>query len=137
MMRREIETAIKTKRNIVALMLEGFSFGTPAIANQLTGTLAPITKYQALSVPNEYFLEAMERLRSRFLNVPLTAVIHPPSVSAQQAATEQKSAAEAAPQVRGKRTYGPAILRARPSQLRPGRRNPLQHRGHPAQTRLR
>ena len=60
MMRREIETAIKTKRNIVALMLEGFSFGTPAIANQLTGTLAPITKYKALSVPNEYFLEAME-----------------------------------------------------------------------------
>ena len=79
MMRREIETALKTKRNIVALMLEGFSFGTPAIANQLTGTLAPITKYQALSVPNEYFLEAMERLRTRFLNVPLTAVIHPPS----------------------------------------------------------
>ncbi len=99
MMRREIETALKTKRNIVALMLEGFSFGTPAIANQLTGTLAPIKKYQALSVPNEYFLEAMERLRTRFLNVPLTAVIHPPSVSAQQAATEQNAAAEAAPQV--------------------------------------
>ncbi len=99
MMRREIETALKTKRNIVALMLEGFSFGTPAIANQLTGTLAPIKNYQALSVPNEYFLEAMDRLRTRFLNVPLTAVIHPPSVSAQLAATEQKAAAEAAPLV--------------------------------------
>lgn len=99
MMRREIETALKTKRNIVALMLEGFSFGTPAIANQLTGTLAPIKKYQALSVPNEFFLESMERLRTRFLNVPLTAVIHPPSASAKEAATEQKAAAEAAPPV--------------------------------------
>ena len=38
--RREIETALDSKRNIVSLMLEGFSFGTPAIASQLVGTLA-------------------------------------------------------------------------------------------------
>ena len=38
----------------------------------------------------------MERLRTRFLNVPLDAVIHPASKSAQRAAAEQKSAADSA-----------------------------------------
>ena len=98
-LRREIETAIASKRNIVPIMLEGFSFSSPAIANQLTGTLAAVKKYNALGVPRDYFLEAMERLRDRFVNVPLAAVIHPPSVSAQQAATEQNNAAKAAPPV--------------------------------------
>jgi hypothetical protein len=41
----------------------------------------------------------MERLRSRYLNVPLIAALHPASLSAQRAATEQKAAANAAPAV--------------------------------------
>jgi len=41
----------------------------------------------------------MERLRGRYLNVPLAAVLHPASPSAQRAATEQKAAAHAAPAV--------------------------------------
>jgi len=41
----------------------------------------------------------MERLRGRYLNVPLAAVLHPASASAQQAATEQKTAAGVAPAV--------------------------------------
>src|SRR5215471_7372152 len=36
-LRLEIETALDLKRNIVPLMLKGFSFSTPAIARQLTG----------------------------------------------------------------------------------------------------
>jgi hypothetical protein len=40
LLRREIETALANQRNIVPLMLEGFDFGTPKIASQLTGTLA-------------------------------------------------------------------------------------------------
>lgn len=98
-LRREIETALATQRNTVPLMLEGFDFGTPKIANQLTGTLAPIRHYNGLSIPPEYFLEAMERLRGRYLNVPLAAVLHPASLTAQRAATEQKTAAHAAPAV--------------------------------------
>jgi hypothetical protein len=35
----------------------------------------------------------MERLRNRFLNVPVDAVLHSPSVSALQAVTEQKDKA--------------------------------------------
>ena len=98
-LRREIETAIECRRNIIPLMLEGFSFGTPKIADQLTGTLAPVKKYQGLTIPNDFFHEAMDRLRTRFLNVPLSAVTQPPSTAAKEAATEQSAAAQAAPQV--------------------------------------
>src|SRR5947208_5803571 len=35
-LRREIETALEIQRNIVPLMLEGFDFGSPGIANQHT-----------------------------------------------------------------------------------------------------
>jgi tetratricopeptide (TPR) repeat protein len=44
-------------------------------------------------------MEAMEKLRGRYLNVPLAAVLHPASLPAQQAAAEQKAAADAAPAV--------------------------------------
>jgi tetratricopeptide (TPR) repeat protein len=99
LLRCEIETALDSQRNIVPLMLEGFDFGTPTIASQLTGKLAALRKYNGLSIPPEYFMAAMERLRERFLNVPLTAVLHPVSPPAQQAATQQKAAADAAPAV--------------------------------------
>jgi tetratricopeptide (TPR) repeat protein len=98
-LRREIETAIESKRNIVPLMLEGFSFGTPSIANQLTGTLATLKDYNGLGLSAEYFWAAMEKLRNKFLNVPLSAVLQPASRLARQAATEQKTAANAAPPV--------------------------------------
>jgi tetratricopeptide (TPR) repeat protein len=83
-------------------MLEGFDFGTPKIASKLTGSLAALKHYNGLSIPPEYFHEAMERLRGKYLNVPLTVVLHPPSLSAQRAATEQKATADAAPEVQEK-----------------------------------
>jgi tetratricopeptide (TPR) repeat protein len=100
-LRREIETALDSQRNIVPLMLEGFDFGTPKISNQLTGKLAALKHYNGLGIPPEYFMEAMERLRAKFLNVPLSAVLHPAPPSARQAAEEQKAAASAAPTVQG------------------------------------
>ncbi|HEY1849624.1 MAG TPA: toll/interleukin-1 receptor domain-containing protein [Candidatus Binataceae bacterium] len=98
-LRREIETALANQRNIVPLMLEGFDFGTPRIASQLTDKLAALKHYNGLSIPPGYFLEAMSRLRDKYLNVPLTAVLHPAFLPAQRAATEQKAAASAAPTV--------------------------------------
>ena len=98
-LRREIETALARRRNIVPLMLEGFGFDAPGISRQLTGELAQLARYNGLKVPAEYFGEAMERLRSRFLNVPLSAVLHPASASALRFATQQKAAADAAPAV--------------------------------------
>ena len=98
-LRREIETALDNQCNIVPLMLEGFDFGTPQIASQLTGKLAAIKSYNALRIVPEYFSEAMERLRGQYLSVPLAAVLHPPSLAAQTAAIQEKAAAIEAPPV--------------------------------------
>ena len=95
-LRREIETAIDSQRNIVPLMLETFDFGAPAIAPQLTGKLAVLRQYNAMTVIAEYFDAAMDKLQTKFLNVALDAVIHPASSAARQAATEQKAAVAAA-----------------------------------------
>ena len=99
-LRLEIETAIEAKRNIVPLMLPGFKFSTPTIAQQLSGKLKPLSQYNALNVPADYFTEAMERLRDKFLNVALDAVSHPASSRAQNAAKMQQAAAGAAPAAR-------------------------------------
>ena len=97
--RREIEAALDTKRNIVPVMLEGFDFSAPGIANQLIGRLSVLKSYNALRVPADFFDEAMDRLRNKFLNVPLIAVLHPPSELARQASGTQKAAANASPKV--------------------------------------
>lgn len=98
-LRREIEAALELKRNIVPLMLDGFDFGAPSIANQLTGSLDTLKSYNALRVPAEYFHEAMERLRTKYLNVALQAVLHPASTTATRVAKVEQAAASAAPVV--------------------------------------
>src|SRR5262249_7353958 len=94
-MRREIEVALDSKRNIVPLMFEGFKFDTPAIAKQLNaGKLAELKKCNGLPIPEaRFFSSEMERLRNKFLNVEVDAVLHPASDSAQQVAKEQKGKA--------------------------------------------
>jgi len=87
-LRREIETALASRRNTIPLMLGGFDFGTPKIAGQLTGKLAALKRYNGLRIPEGYFLEAMGKLRNEFLNVKLTAVLHPASRSALRAAKD-------------------------------------------------
>jgi hypothetical protein len=99
-LRREIETALDSQRNIVPLMLDGFDFNTPSIARHLTGMLAHLKRYNALSIPADYFAEAMDRLRERHLSVPLDAVLHPASHAATRAVQDQHGAADAAPVVR-------------------------------------
>jgi hypothetical protein len=96
-LRREIETAVEAKRNIVPVMLPGFRFSTPTIAQQLTGKLKSLSQYNALNVPVDYFAEAMGRLRDHFLNVALDAVSHPATSHAQNAAKMQQAAAGKAP----------------------------------------
>jgi tetratricopeptide (TPR) repeat protein len=95
-LRREIETALDEKRNIVPLFLEGFSIGSPSIAHYLTGKLALLKSYNGLNVPADYFDEAMDRLVRRFLNVPLDAVLHPVSNALQKAVDRQQTAASQA-----------------------------------------
>jgi tetratricopeptide (TPR) repeat protein len=99
-LRREIETAIDNKRNIIPLVMEGFDFGSPATVKALTGKLAELKKYNELGIPAEYFDEAMIKLRGeRFLNRPLESVLHPVSDITRQITEQQKSSANEAAQV--------------------------------------
>jgi tetratricopeptide (TPR) repeat protein len=109
-LRREIETAIHAKRNIVPLMFEGFHFSSPSIASQLTGTLETLPRYNALTVYPEYFPDGMRRLCEEFLNIPLDAVLQPPSEPAQRIAKQQQDAASGAPLVQKEELTAQAIF---------------------------
>lgn len=95
-LRREIETAIKEKRNIIPMFFDGFDFGASGISEKLTGKLQNIKEYNGLDVPALYFDEAMDRLRGNFLNVALNTVLHPVSEEVQKAVKEQQVAANEA-----------------------------------------
>ena len=96
-LRREIETALKSQRNIVPLMIGGFNFGSPTVEKHLAGELAKLRQYNALEISDVYFNEAMARLREKYLDVPLDAVLHPTSNTAQEIARSQQIAATNAP----------------------------------------
>jgi hypothetical protein len=74
LLRREIEQAIDTKRNIVPLMFEDFDFKDAKPF--LTGKLSTLASYNAMRVHVDYFSDAMNRLRE-FLDIPLDMVLHP------------------------------------------------------------
>ncbi|MGE5374601.1 MAG: SUMF1/EgtB/PvdO family nonheme iron enzyme [Bacteroidota bacterium] len=95
-LRREIETAIDEKRNIIPLFFNDFSFGSPSVARKLTGKLVALKRYNGLDVPDGYFIEAMERLCERYLNVPLNAAIQPVSTEVRKAVQNAQIAADSA-----------------------------------------
>ena len=64
-LRREIEHAMDSQRNIVPVLGDSFSF--EGAEPYLTGELSQLKRYNALTVRHDYFNEAMEKLRSRFL----------------------------------------------------------------------
>lgn len=49
-LRREIETALESRRNVVPVMLDGFDFEAPSNASRLTGQLSALKDYNALRV---------------------------------------------------------------------------------------
>jgi TPR repeat protein len=89
-LRREIEVALEAKRNIVPLLLDGFSLAAPNAVQRLEGALEPLRRYQALTIPNDFFDEAMERLRRKYLAIEIDAVLHPVSAHARRVALEQR-----------------------------------------------
>ena len=98
-LRREIETALDEKRNIVPLMVDNFDFGSPLVKEALTGKLAALSSINGLNVPAEYAFEAMDRLRKEYLNVALCDVALPELQPEGQrfAEIEKAEAAKAAP----------------------------------------
>src|SRR5688500_2478209 len=100
-LRREIETAIDESRNIVPLLVENFDFGSPLVKEALTGKLSTLSTYNGLTVPNAYALEAMDRLRERYLNVVLSNFALPKlQTEAQEITNTQKKVADKAAPVR-------------------------------------
>ena len=96
---REIESAMQEQRNVVPLFLEGFDFDARASGRRWTGRLKDLSRYNGLAVSAAYFACAMKRLREKYLNVSLDAVLHPASPRAVEAARKQQDAARAAPNV--------------------------------------
>jgi tetratricopeptide (TPR) repeat protein len=101
-LRREIETALDEKRNIVPVFLEGFDFGSPSISKYLTGKLATLKKYNGQNVPAGFFDDAMEKIREKFLNIPLDSVLHPVSATVQKEVKKQQVSANGETQVKEK-----------------------------------
>ena len=58
MFRREIETAVASRRNIVPVFLEGFSFGSASVDELLGNSLSPLKRYNGIGMPSEYFQAA-------------------------------------------------------------------------------
>jgi acyl carrier protein len=73
-LRREIEHAIDLNRNIVPVLVENFQFDDKT-RRYLTGKLEKLPRFNALTVPHEYFDAAMEKLRTRFLKQPVQGPI--------------------------------------------------------------
>src|SRR5689334_17983386 len=59
----------------------------------MTGKLGAINRYNGLDIPSGYFMEAMERLSNRYLNIPLDAVIHPVSTEVRKVVKGEQVAA--------------------------------------------
>ncbi|MCL4529277.1 MAG: tetratricopeptide repeat protein, partial [Chloroflexi bacterium] len=99
-LRREIETAMDEKRNIIPVMLEGFDFGSPSVKSALTGKLASLNGYNGMNLVAEYVEAGFDKLRNRFLSVALEDVqLHPLTAEVKAANETQKTAASEAPQV--------------------------------------
>jgi formylglycine-generating enzyme required for sulfatase activity len=95
-LRREIETAIDEKRNIIPLFFKGFRFGPQSVSDTLTGKLRNLSRYNGLNVHEDYFDEAMQRLRTEYLNRPLDTVLHPVSTEVQKVVIAEQVAADKA-----------------------------------------
>ncbi|HSG46131.1 MAG TPA: SUMF1/EgtB/PvdO family nonheme iron enzyme [Anaerolineales bacterium] len=91
-LRREIEAAMDERRNIIPLFFDGFSFGLPNVAEKLTGKLDLLKRYNGQDMPSGFFIEAMERVRTQFLSVPLDAVIHPMPAEVQKKVQDEQIA---------------------------------------------
>ena len=64
---RELERAIEFKKNIVPVLINGFTFGSETYDRPALATLAQLN---ALIIHADYFEEGMQRLRERFLTQP-------------------------------------------------------------------
>ncbi len=87
-LRREIEEAMRLERNIVPLLVNEFTF--EGNEQYLTGALSALPRYNAVKLFHEYFDEALERLRKRYLKAPEQTVEIVPTPTSDEAVVERK-----------------------------------------------
>jgi tetratricopeptide (TPR) repeat protein len=95
-LRMEIEHAIDTQRNLVPLIFPGFDYKL-AEPYLVTDKLKLLPKFNSMNVPDDYFEEAMTRLRTRFLSRPLEGILMPTPPSDQPTVQASIQQAEDAP----------------------------------------
>jgi tetratricopeptide (TPR) repeat protein len=96
LVRREIELAMRLKRNIVPILVDNFSF----IENSqfLSGVLADLSQYAGVPLSHDYFEASMERLRTRFLEHTADVMIQPaPPAESSEVEQRIEEAASAPP----------------------------------------
>jgi hypothetical protein len=79
-LRREVEYAIESRRNVVPVMAQGFEFDKEAekfAGKRFSGGIEQLRGLNGIEVPHDYFNEAMHKLRERFLKKPKTVAITP------------------------------------------------------------
>lgn len=97
-LRREIEHAIDTGRNIVPLLFEGFEFNT--VKDKLTGKLAELEHYAGVRMFAAQFEDGMQHLDTQYLVAPVaTAAPHPITAAEQQLIDAARASADAKPEV--------------------------------------
>jgi hypothetical protein len=92
-LKREIETAMEEKRNIVPLFFKGFRFSSSGL-EKLMGKLKNLSRYNGLNIHEDYFHEGMDRLQRQFLNVPLDTVLHPVPAEVQKIVEKEQAEAD-------------------------------------------
>ena len=97
-LRREIEHALDLNRIIVPLLTSDFSFNSPYSTPYLTGKLLKLSSYNGIRVPLDFFEEAMERIRLRFLK-PISLYTTQPSPEEQAIANKKIAQVSAMPAV--------------------------------------
>jgi tetratricopeptide (TPR) repeat protein len=87
-LRREIEEAIRLKRNIVLIIEDGFRFEDES--QNLPDTLADLPRYNGIPLYHFYFEAAMQTLRERFLKSPAYEVAIEPIPTNERAEVRQR-----------------------------------------------
>jgi tetratricopeptide (TPR) repeat protein len=91
---KEIVAAIRSKRNVIPLFIDNFSFDKLTADSMVPKTLLTLSRYNGLDVSARYLDASIERLDQQFLNIPLEWVDHPASAEAETSAKRQKDAAD-------------------------------------------
>ena len=79
-LRREVEHAIKLERNFVPVMIGGFDFKNEAEQfpeGRFPGQLEQLRAFNGVNVPEDFFDDAMRKLRDRFLRTPTRVALTP------------------------------------------------------------